>query len=121
MQECNELFSSIRKKLAETLGTVCSLLQEQGSGQGQSSHSNPLPSILKSVKSESEEKRESIPLSTLDSNEEEGEEEIRASRYKLTLEEVDDLLKVVYTTLDIQEEKAQLSLLDKISTGAGGV
>lgn len=69
------------------------------------------------MESESEEEREYSP-STLDSDEEDGEEEIRAFRYKLTLtlEEVDDLLKVVYTTLDIQKEKTQLSFHDKRCT-----
>lgn len=38
----------------------------------------------------------------------------QASRYKLTLEEVEDLLKAVYTTLDIQEEKTPLPLHDKM-------
>lgn len=44
----------------------------------------------------------------------------RSSRYKLSLEEVDDLLEV-YTTLEIEEEKAQLSVHDKMFQGLGEV
>lgn len=69
------------------------------------------------MESESEEERKSIPPSMLDSEEDDKEKEIRASCNKLTLEEVDDLLKPVYTTLDIQEEKMQLSIHNRVYQG----
>lgn len=117
-QECKELLSSVRKELAEALGTVRSLVKHgQSSSQEQSSHSSFPQSTSRQVESESEEERESIPPSTIDSEEEEVEEESRSSRYKLSLEEVDELLKAIYTTLEIQEEKAQLSVHDKMYLG----
>lgn len=48
------------------------------------------------------------------------EENVKASRYKLSLEEVENLLKAVYNTLEIQEEKAQLSVHDIMYQGLEG-
>lgn len=45
-------------------------------------------------------------LSLRDLDEEEEKEDSQVSRYKLSLEEVDDLLKAIYTTLEIQDEKS---------------
>lgn len=41
----------------------------------------------------------------------------RGSKFKLSLEKVDDLLNVIYETLDIQEEKFQLSRHDEMYYG----
>ena len=43
----------------------------------------------------------------------------KASRYKLSLEEVEDLLQTIHTTLGIVEEKKTLSLLDQMFSGLG--
>ena len=100
-QECKDLLSSVRKELAETLGTVRSLVEKKGqsSSQEQSSQSSLPPSTSRPVESESEDERGSVPPSTVYSE----DEEARSSRYKLSLEEVDELLKAIYTTLEIQE------------------
>lgn len=45
------------------------------------------------MESKSEEERDSIPQSTLSSEEEDVEEETRTSLFKLMLEEVEDLFK----------------------------
>ena len=49
--------------------------------------------------------------------EEDDDRDRSSSRYKLSLEEVDDLLKTIHATLNIKEEKAQLSLHDKMYQG----
>ncbi|XP_077335506.1 uncharacterized protein LOC143981511 [Lithobates pipiens] len=55
------------------------------------------------------------------SSEEEADEvkETSSSRYKLSLDKVDDLLKTIHTTLNITEDKAQLSLHDGRFQGMG--
>lgn len=41
----------------------------------------------------------------------------RGSRYRLTLDKVDNLLKAIYDTLEIEEEKVHSSLVDSINLG----
>ncbi|PIO36497.1 hypothetical protein AB205_0081980 [Aquarana catesbeiana] len=44
----------------------------------------------------------------------------RGSRYKLSLKDIDDLLKAVYTTLDIEEDKGRPTVLENTDMGPGG-
>lgn len=118
LQQCKDLFSSVRE-LMDTLSSVRSSLVKNPAAQTdsqQSTLSSPLPSTSKAVEvSDSEDASTLIPL--MDSDKEGEEADLRTSRYKPSLEEVDDLLKAIYMTLGIQEEKIQLSVHDKMYRG----
>lgn len=63
--------------------------------------------------------RESSPPAVVSSEEEDPLEGTSSgnSRYKLSLEEVDELLAAIYDTLDIREEQVQLSRHDLMYQG----
>ncbi|PIN88341.1 hypothetical protein AB205_0081150 [Aquarana catesbeiana] len=71
--------------------------------------------------SDSEEENRSVATESEEEADEEKESSSSSSRYKLSLEEVDDLLKTIHTTLNITEDKALLSLHDKMFQGMGEV
>lgn len=60
----------------------------------------------------------SDPQGESEGEEAEGES-TRSSRYKLSLEEVEELLGAIHTTLGIQEERKKLSLHDQMYKGLG--
>lgn len=71
------------------------------------------PSAARRVVSESEGEEKSGSSGS----DKEGEEKaVSSSYYRLSLEEVEDLLKTIHTTLNI-EDKTQLSLQDKMYEG----
>ena len=119
-QQNNEFISSF-KELTDTLSSVRSLLSRTPqvlSDSQQTGGTSSQPSTSKSaVSSDSEDEGESALCSIRDSEEEEKEEVASSSRYKLSLEEVDELLKAIYTTLEIAEEKVQVSLHDRMYQG----
>lgn len=78
----------------------------------------PSISVPRGVSDSEDEKGSVSPGSE---EEEDEEKEASSSRYRLSFEEVDDLLKTIHTTLNIKEDKAQLSLHDKMFQGMGEV
>lgn len=83
-----------------------------------------LPSTSRDIQGEASKVVEACDSSPPDSQ---GESEaeggdgdpVRPSRYKLTLDEVDDLLGAIHTTLGIQDERKVLSLHDQMYEGMG--
>lgn len=99
MRELTNTLSSVRSSLVKNLAAHTDTQQ--------STLSSPLPSTSKAAEvSDSEEEGASTLLSLKGSDKE--EDDSKTSRYKLSLEEVDDPLKAIYTTLEIQEEKIKL-------------
>lgn len=116
-QECTDLFSSVRE-LTNSLSLVRSLLVKSLASQAgpKQPPSTPRPSTSRAVVSTDSGDEGTNTLPSLKDSDEE-EEDSWASRYKLSLEEVDDLLKVIYMTLEIQEERVELSVHDKMYQG----
>lgn len=115
----SELLSSFRKELADTFESFRSYLDRRPTA-----HSSVVPHSQSSVSasrggSDSEEEESNILLNSEEEAEEVNEASSPSSRYKLSLEEVDDLLRTIHTTLNITEDKAQLSLHDKMFQGLG--
>ena len=117
-QQYKVLFSSVQE-LASSLNSVKSMLVQTPAVQAEPQHLPPSPkaSTSRSEVVDSGDEGTSTLRSLRDSDEEEEEGEYRNSRYKVSLDEVDDLLEAIYTTLDIQEEEVQLSLHDKMYQG----
>ena len=59
------------------------------------------------------------PSHSQESDEEEDELENISSKYKLSLEQVDGLLKAIHETLGLEEERKELSLHDRMYAGLG--
>ncbi|XP_077319390.1 uncharacterized protein LOC143941218 isoform X2 [Lithobates pipiens] len=118
-QQYKDLFSSV-KELTNSLSSVRSILVQNPPAQTEPQNLPPSPRASSSRQVETEESGDeggSTLISFRDSEEEEEEEDSRGSKFKLSLEEVDDILKAIYTTLKIQEEKVQLSVHDKMYQG----
>ena len=108
-----ESLSSFRKELENTFSSFRSFLEKRPVSQ-----SAPRASTS-SHGWEVSESEDEEPKNLSGSEAEEGDEDKdpTPSRYRLSLEEVDDLLKTIHTTLNIKEDKAQLSLYDKMFQG----
>ena len=119
-QQYKDLYSSVQE-MASSLSSVKDILAQGPANQGEPQQPPPIPKVPASRQTDGDSGDEgtSTLTSLRGSDEEEQEEEdsSKSSKFKLSLEEVDDLLKAIYTTLDIQEEKIQLSTYDKMFQG----
>lgn len=107
-----DTFQSLRSYLDKRL-----VAQPRSSGSSPSC-TRPSRSAPREV-SDSEDEGGSV---SPDSEEEEDEEkEASSSHYRLSLGEVDDLLKTIHTTPNIKADKTHLSLHDKMFPGVGGM
>ena len=110
-----DLISTLRKELRTTFQAFRSTLEQARPVEPSGSQDPPraertLPNpIVQDVS-------QGIPPGSGSEFEEEAES---ASKYKLSLEEVAGLLKVVHATLGIEEEREELSLYDQMYAGLG--
>ena len=111
-----ELMASVKDELLATFQTMRESLAPVTISQPSTSQSSqetgwaPRPS-------DNEGSRESQPQAP-SSEDSENEEEIESpSKFKLSLEDVDGLLRAIYATLGLSEEKRDLSLHDRMYAG----
>ena len=111
-----DLISTLKKELRSTFQAFRSTL-EQSRPREEASGSQDPPRAKKTLSNPVvQDSSQVIPPGSGSEFEEEAES---ASKYKLSLEEVAGLLKVVYATLGIQEERKELSLYDQMYAGLG--
>ncbi|XP_073476117.1 lamina-associated polypeptide 2, isoforms alpha/zeta-like [Aquarana catesbeiana] len=118
---CDDLVASVKKELYATIQTFRDSLVNPAASQpstseaSQGSISFPMVEALPEGPSIREEQS---PTPSVKDSEEEGEEaEVAPSKFKLSLEEVDGLLKAIHVTLGLSEEKKELSLHDRMYAG----
>ena len=118
---CNQMLSSFKDEMASTFQSFKGLIDRMQAPATSLTRASSTPSLQ--IQEEEEEIRDRTPRSVVSSqagsaSESEGEEDSsRAARYKLSLDDVGDLLNAIYDTLDIQEEQVQLSRHDLMYQG----
>lgn len=118
---CQKMLTSVRDELASTFSsfrTLIDKLQTPAESPSSLKASVSTPQQAESEDSEAEVRstRSSLEESGSDT-EPRDRESTRGSRFKLSVEDVDDLLKAIYTTLELKEEEVQLSKHDLMYKG----
>ena len=121
---CQKMLTSVRDELASTFGSFRELIDKmQVPQQGTSSKRKASVVSTPQVSVESEDS-EAEAKSTHSSQEDSGSDtepkdrvSSKGSRFKLSLEDVDNLLKAIYTTLEMEEEEVQMSKHDLMYKG----
>lgn len=123
---CGDLVSTIKDELRATFQAFRSNLREEPGPSRDplvpqpSSEPQSGSQIIFGGPISQDASQESVSLAPDDTDSEEEENESdTASKYKLSLEEVGGLLKVIHATLGIEEEKKELSLHDRMYAGLG--
>ncbi|PIO34739.1 hypothetical protein AB205_0089000 [Aquarana catesbeiana] len=113
---CQKMLTSVRDELASTFSSFRTLIDKLQTPA--ESPSSLKASVSTPQQAESEDSKAEV-RSTRSSLEESGSdtelrdrESTRGSRFKLSVEDVDDLLKAICTTLELKEEEVQLSKHD---------
>ena len=123
-----KFLGSFKDEMASTFKSLRDLISNVNVAASTSSAptSSPLPSPTIPSPGEPRRERERSPAlvraesSDSDSDQEENQVAAnRATKYKLSIEEVDELLGAIYDTLEIEEEESQLSRHDKMYAALG--
>lgn len=119
---CHNILSSVKDKLASTFQSFKGMMDRMQGPSPSLVRAASLPS-LSEPSQEAEEDRvrpRSLASSQVDSaSDSEGEDDSsRVFRYKLSLDDVGDLLKAIYDTLEIRKEQVQLSRYDLMYQGS---
>ena len=111
-----DLISTLKKELRTTFQAFRSSLEARPVEQAGVSQDPSLGERHNLFNPLNQDDSQEIPLNSDSENEDEAEP---ASKYKLSLEEVAGLLKMIHATLGIEEEKKELSLHDRMYAGLG--
>lgn len=116
---CSDLIASAKKELDATIQSFRSSLTYPSASQPTTSQSSQGSLLVPAVEAEMGPlNREGLsPSHSNESNEDSDELENMSSKYKLSLDQVDGLLKAIYATLGLEEEHKEMSLHDKMYAG----
>lgn len=114
---CSDLIASVKKELDATIQSFRSSLANPSLSQPTTSQSSQGSLIVPVMETEASPTPEGHSPSQSEDSDEGEEGENLPSRFKLSLEQVDGLLKAIYTTLGLEEERKELSLHDKMYAG----
>lgn len=118
---CSDIIASVKKELDATIQAFRSSLVTPALSQATTSDPSQDSHLTPTVEAEAgpTTQKGHSPSYSGEEEEEEEEEADAPSRYKLSLEQVDSLLKAIYATLGMEEEKRELSLHDRMYEGLG--